>query len=160
MRVLGVQDGPSPAAALVDDGRLVAVSVARGELGPGGFPRGAVRQVLDRAGVEGCDVDAVAVAGPVPARRNLAWALPGPLVRGLRGWRRVRRSQRIRSDERLFGVELALDLERARFLDHQRCVEAARSLDEGFGPAAAAAVGAALLAFGRSGAPAATATRR
>ncbi|RME22884.1 MAG: hypothetical protein D6798_14715 [Deltaproteobacteria bacterium] len=162
MRVLGIRDGETPAAALVDDGRLVAVNTRGEGSGPGGFPREAIRQVLAAAGLEGCDVDLVAVVGAPGGA-----LLPRAVSRGLRpaGRRarllghlaRLRQRRRIRRHETLFGVELDLDLERAVVLDPEACRrvgEAAaagggvRSMAEAPTAGAVEAIGAALLAGG------------
>ena len=63
MRILGIQDGHSASAALVEDGEVVAAvqeeRLTR-EKNTGGFPEHALRDVLDVAGVGLGDVDRIA----------------------------------------------------------------------------------------------------
>lgn len=71
MLILGVQDAIDSAAALIQDGKIIAAiaeeRVVREKLAYG-FPRSAIRAVLKVAGVEPKDIDFIAVAG-----RNNYW---------------------------------------------------------------------------------------
>jgi carbamoyltransferase len=66
MRVLGIHDGHSASAALLEDGKvLAAVQEERltRQKNEGGFPRRAIQDVLDMSGVSAASLDQVAFSG-------------------------------------------------------------------------------------------------
>ncbi|NPA80332.1 MAG: hypothetical protein GXO29_04710, partial [Thermotogae bacterium] len=69
MKVLGIHDGHTATACLMEDGKLLAmVSEERlwHEKEKGGFPKRAIEEVLSLAGVSAGDIDKVAVATLTP----------------------------------------------------------------------------------------------
>ena len=65
MKILGIYDGHLSTASLLIDGRIVAIMSEERltrKKNQGGAPLGAIRWVLDYAGLKGGDIDAVALA--------------------------------------------------------------------------------------------------
>jgi len=80
MIVLGIHDGHDASACLMRDGQLVLASAEERRLNEknySGTPRNSIREVLDRSGISGSQVDLVAVgcrirtAAPVLREKNL-----------------------------------------------------------------------------------------
>ncbi len=80
MRILGITDGQTCGAALVEDGRIVAAineeRIARIKMARG-FPRASIAEVMAIAGVAPADIDAVAVAQVNMEFRNEIADWPG-----------------------------------------------------------------------------------
>lgn len=84
MRILGISDGMTGGAALLEDGRIVAAiheeRLTRAKMATG-FPRQAINKVLEMTGTRPEDVDAIAIATVNEFFRDPAVAYDGWLLR-------------------------------------------------------------------------------
>ncbi|MBI2870621.1 MAG: carbamoyltransferase [Candidatus Omnitrophica bacterium] len=80
MRILGIQDGVSAGAAILDDGKIVAVvseeRLDRRKMSTG-FPEHSIRECLKLAGLRAGDVDRIAVANRTGLFKRPAFEYPG-----------------------------------------------------------------------------------
>jgi len=150
MKILGVQDGHSASAAIVEDGRILAAvqeeRLTRSK-NQAGFPERAISEVLKITGLDRGEIDAVAFTGTSLSSRpggreevyrgnrryferyhTLARRLEIQLRRmrdlalpGLSQWRRERRWER-RRERRLQSLrDSGIAPKRIEFLDHHLC---------------------------------------
>ncbi len=160
MRILGIQDGHSASAAIVEGGRILAAvqeeRLTRSK-NQAGFPRRALAEALCITGLEPKDIEAVAFAGTNlsgrpggreevyegnrryferhrTAARRLEIRLRqfrDFLLPGLAQWRREGRRER-RREKRVESLRSSgIQAARVEFLDHHRCHAAAAYFGNG-----------------------------
>ncbi len=132
MRVLGIHDGHNAAAALIEDGRMVA-AIQEERFNRvknwSGFPELAARKILEMAGCEPSDIDVIAMHGnhmPYPMDREALMAeyektgsLRTTVKRFLkRTALRTIYNERRRADRLGWLARAGLDKSRAVFVDH------------------------------------------
>ncbi|AHH95388.1 carbamoyltransferase C-terminal domain-containing protein [Kutzneria albida] len=132
MKVLGIHDGHSASACLVDDGKVVAAIQEERlvyEKNRGGYPERAIGRVLATAGVELADVDRVAFSTREFRNLNMrnaadVMATYGRMFTDPSGQRALESEDNEQQQQRLRSARLTeagFPAERIQFVDHHTC---------------------------------------